>query len=231
MATISRRSAASSRQPAAGVNPTDCWPGRRFAGPCRGLTLSCLGGSPLACLGGSPLAAYFSFDRHRKSYLNKISQLSEGGLTSPGPYCPRPRTARSSDRADAASCQEVLTVTAVDPLALDLPQLFTPAQAAEILRSLGLKEMTECALRTRAYRRQVPFHLNGRRIRFTASDLREILEGQPRRPTPADTSQAPPPGSRPASRRSSTRRTERPPQAWRARSARDTSSSVNGKQR
>ena len=40
--------------------------------------------------------------------------------------------------------------------------------------------MTECALRTRAYRRQVPFHLNGRRIRFTAGDLREIVEGQAR---------------------------------------------------
>ena len=84
-------------------------------------------------------------------------------------------------------------MTAIDPPALELPQLFTPAQAAEILRSLGLTEMTECALRTRAYRRQVPFHLNGRRIRFTAGDLREILEGQPHRPKPADTSQALPP--------------------------------------
>ena len=73
-------------------------------------------------------------------------------------------------------------MTTVDLAALDLPQLFTPAQAAEILRSLGLTEMSECALRTRAYRRQVPFHLNGRRIRFTASDLREIVEGQAQRP-------------------------------------------------
>ena len=121
-------------------------------------------------------------------------------------------------------------MTAIDPPALDLPQLFTPAQAAEILRSLGLAEMTECALRTRAYRRQVPFHLNGRRIRFTAGDLREILEGQARRPKPADTSQALPPRSRPASRRSSAHRTERPPQAWRARSPRDTSP-ADGKQR
>ena len=72
----------------------------------------------------------------------------------------------------------MLAVTAIDPPALDLPRLFTPAQAAEILRGLGLTEMTECALRTRAYRRQVPFHLNGRRIRFTATDLREIVEGQ-----------------------------------------------------
>ena len=65
---------------------------------------------------------------------------------------------------------------------LDLPLLFTPAEAAEILQQLGLPEMTECALRTRAYRRQVPFHLNGRRIRFTADDLREIVEGQAQRP-------------------------------------------------
>lgn len=65
---------------------------------------------------------------------------------------------------------------------LDLPRLFTPAQAAEILRGLGMSEMTECALRTRAYRRQVPYHLNGRRIQFTGSDLREIVEAQPRRP-------------------------------------------------
>ena len=74
---------------------------------------------------------------------------------------------------------------------LDLPRLFAPAEAAEILRQLGLTEMTECALRTRAYRRQVPFHLNGRRIRFTASDLREIVEGQARRPEPADAAPSP----------------------------------------
>ena len=121
-------------------------------------------------------------------------------------------------------------MTAIDPPALELPQLFTPAQAAEILRDLGLAEMTECALRTRAYRRQVPFHLNGRRIRFTASDLREILEGQARRPKPADTPQALPIESQPASRRSSAHRTERPPHAWRARSPRDTSP-ADGKQR
>lgn len=47
-------------------------------------------------------------------------------------------------------------MTAVHPSVLDLPELFTPAQAAEMLRGLGLAEMTECALRTRAYRRQVP---------------------------------------------------------------------------
>jgi len=36
-------------------------------------------------------------------------------------------------------------VTPADVAALDLPQLFTSAQAAEILRGLGLPEMTECA--------------------------------------------------------------------------------------
>jgi hypothetical protein len=105
-------------------------------------------------------------------------------------------------------------VTAIDLDRLDLPQLFTPAQAAEILRRLGLTEMTECALRTRAYRRQVPYHLNGRRIRFTASDLREIVEAQPRRPqdTP-DPSPARPRAS--PSRRSPTRPSTQ--EAWRAR--------------
>jgi hypothetical protein len=133
-------------------------------------------------------------------------------------------------RTELAVVREVLAVTANDPPALELPQLSTPAQAAEILRNLGLVEMTECALRTRAYRRQVPFHLNGRRIRFTAGDLREILESQPRRPTLADTPQAPPLRSRPASRRSSAHKAERPPQAWRARSPR-TTSPADGKQR
>jgi hypothetical protein len=69
-----------------------------------------------------------------------------------------------------------------DPEALALPQVFSPAAAAEVLRDLGLTELTECALRTRAYRRQVPFHMNGRRIVFTVSDLREIAEGETRRP-------------------------------------------------
>lgn len=62
--------------------------------------------------------------------------------------------------------------------------MFSPAQAAEILRGLGLEDLTECALKTRAYRRQVPFHQNGRRITFTVDDLREIAEGQERRPEP-----------------------------------------------
>lgn len=106
---------------------------------------------------------------------------------------------------------------------LDLPQLFAPAQAAEILRRLGLTEITECALRTRAYRRQVPFHLNGRRIRFTASDLREIVEGHARRPKPIDVTASPTPGSRRTPRRSSARTTDHPPQTWRARRPRDSS--------
>ena len=97
---------------------------------------------------------------------------------------------------------------------LDLPRLFTPAEAAEILQQLGLPEMTECALRTRAYRRQVPFHLNGRRVRFTDEDLREIVEGQARRPKSAD---APPQPREQAHRRSLTRSADRPSQTWRAR--------------
>jgi hypothetical protein len=110
---------------------------------------------------------------------------------------------------------------------LGLPRLFAPAEAAEILQQFGLPEMTECALRTRAYRRQVPFHLNGRRIRFTSGDLREIAEGQARRPKPAD---APPPQPREqAHRRSPTHSADRPPQTWRARRPPGTSA-VDGEQ-
>jgi len=65
---------------------------------------------------------------------------------------------------------------------LGLTPVFSPTQAAEILRNLGLEDLTECALRTRAYRRQVPFHQNGRKITFTVDDIREIAEGRPRRP-------------------------------------------------
>ena len=101
---------------------------------------------------------------------------------------------------------------------IDLPQLFAPAEAAEILRRLGLTEMTECALRTRAYRRQVPFHLNGRRIRFTADDPREIVEGQSRPPEPKDS--APQSARRQAHRRSQARAADHPPQTWRARQPR-----------
>lgn len=105
---------------------------------------------------------------------------------------------------------------------LDLPQLFAPAEAAEILRRLGLTEMTECALRTRAYRRQVPFHLNGRRIRFTVSDLREIVEGQARRPKSTDAEPLPSVRGQ-AHRRSVARTADHPSQTWRARQPRATS--------
>src|SRR3954453_13640849 len=71
-----------------------------------------------------------------------------------------------------------------DVSALGLARVFSPAQAAEILRELGLADLTECALRTRAYRRQVPFHQSGRRIIFTVDDIREIAQGQPHRPEP-----------------------------------------------
>lgn len=68
----------------------------------------------------------------------------------------------------------------------DLPPVFEPRRAAEILRSLGLTGITECALRNRAYRRQVPFHRNGNRITFTLDDLREIAEGRASRPEPSE---------------------------------------------
>jgi hypothetical protein len=68
----------------------------------------------------------------------------------------------------------------------DLPPVFEPPRAAEILRGLGLTGMTECALRTRAYRRQVPFHRNGHRITFTLDDLKEIAQGQASRPEPTE---------------------------------------------
>lgn len=114
----------------------------------------------------------------------------------PAPQSPR-RGLRLHDRpghagCDAARCSFDRTVqvsgesaaTTVDLPALGLPQVFSPEQAAAILRELGLGGMTENALRTRAYRRQVPFHLNGRRITFTVSDLREIAEGDTCRPRP-----------------------------------------------
>jgi hypothetical protein len=75
---------------------------------------------------------------------------------------------------------------------IGLAPVFTPAQAAEVLRSIGLDEITECALRTRAYRKQIPFHLNGHRIIFTTDDLREIAEGKPCRPS-ADETESPHP--------------------------------------
>jgi hypothetical protein len=58
-----------------------------------------------------------------------------------------------------------------------LPRIMTPARGAELLRDAGLEEITECALRTRAYRKQIPFHRNGHRIFFTMEDLCEIARG------------------------------------------------------
>ena len=110
----------------------------------------------------------------------------------------------------------------VDLSALDLPQIFLPMEAAEVLRSLGLAEMTECALRTRAYRKQVPFHLNGRRIVFTLGDLKEIVEGDERRPQRRDGTVTPRAPSRPAPRRRrSPRRGAASAELWRARGPRD----------
>lgn len=79
------------------------------------------------------------------------------------------------------------------PQVPSLPPLFSSPAAAEILRGIGLTEITACALRTRAYRRQVPFHLNGRRIVFTLSDLKEIAEGGAYRPASADRAPSPSP--------------------------------------
>jgi hypothetical protein len=113
-------------------------------------------------------------------------------------------------------------VDLVDLSALNLPQIFLPMEAAEVLRNLGLVEITECALRTRAYRKQVPFHLNGRRIVFTSGDLREIVEGEecrPQRRAGAVTQRAP---SRPTPRRRQLpRRSATSAEPWRARGARD----------
>jgi hypothetical protein len=110
----------------------------------------------------------------------------------------------------------------VDLSAVDLPQIFLPMDAAEVLRSLGLAEMTECALRTRAYRKQVPFHLNGRRIVFTLGDLREIVEGDGHRPQRRDRAVTPPAAPPPVIRRRQlSRRGVTPAEPWRARSPRD----------
>ena len=128
-----------------------------------------------------------------------------------------PRSAGSARPSNPA-------VIASDLTGLDLPRLFSPLQAAEILRGLGLTEMTECALRTRAYRRQIPFHRNGRRIQFTASDLREIAEGQAQRPNstgarrpPVQATAHPAPVPTTNPRRSAVRTADRAPVAWRAR--------------
>jgi hypothetical protein len=104
---------------------------------------------------------------------------------------------------------------------LGLPQIFSPAEAALILRTRGLAEITECALRARAYRRRVPCHVNGRRITFTLSDLYEIAEGQPRRPPPPAEPVAPGLTARPIMRRD-TSPAPSSPTHWRARGSRQT---------
>lgn len=113
---------------------------------------------------------------------------------------------------------------AEDPERLvNLARVFTPAQAAQVLRDAGLVDMTECALRTRAYRKQIPFHLNGRRIIFTADDLREIAEGTPCRPELHDSSERPEQARVPTQRRKMTRVTQPESGGWRARRPRDAS--------
>lgn len=99
-----------------------------------------------------------------------------------------------------------------------LAPIFTPARAAEILRSLGLADMTECALKTRAYRKQIPFHINGHRLIFTLDDLREIAEGdahRPEAPTEPDRPTAAVP--RKTRRRRRTDTSPVSPARWRAR--------------
>ena len=95
-----------------------------------------------------------------------------------------------------------------------LPHVFSPGEAAGLLRSAGLTGLTEGALRTRAYRKQVPFHLNGRRIVFTLGDLWEIAEGEARKPLPAVPGTTPRPAPR---RRPLVRRTAATSDPWRAR--------------
>src|SRR5579859_1138294 len=92
---------------------------------------------------------------------------------------------RRGDRTGGQpTTDELLTAATTGLSALGVPRVYSPAEAAAILRHAGLRGMTECALRTRAYRKQVPFHLNGRRITFTISDLSEIAEGRAHRPPP-----------------------------------------------
>ena len=105
-----------------------------------------------------------------------------------------------------------------DVRSLEITPVFSAAQAVDVLRGLGLEDLTECALLTRVYRRQVPFHRNGRKIIFTIGDLREIVEGQPERPEPRTRASTPEPDlaavRRPRRRRSAT---AAPGGPWRAR--------------
>jgi hypothetical protein len=118
-------------------------------------------------------------------------------------------------------------------VSVELPRVLTPARAAEILRTAGLEEITECALRTPAYRKQIPFHRNGHRIFFTMEDLCEIARGtayHPRTAGSASRSAAQPapvehPVSAhqpaPARRRRASLANDHERERWRARSPRD----------
>jgi hypothetical protein len=124
----------------------------------------------------------------------------------------------STDAADGQAVHETPAASTPGPLdGLDLPQVFSPAEAAAVLRGAGLREITECALRTRAYRKQVPFHRNGRRIIFTLSDLRDIASGEPHAPERQAQAAAPPAASRPSHRRRLSSRKTVTADAWRAR--------------
>lgn len=110
-----------------------------------------------------------------------------------------------------------------------LPRVVTPARAAELLRGAGLEEITECALRTRAYRKQIPFHRNGHRIFFTMEDLCEIARGtayHPKasdRPHEAAPREHPAPAPRPplVKRRKALQANDHERERWRARRPRD----------
>ena len=88
-----------------------------------------------------------------------------------------------------------------------------------MLRGTGLDAMTACALRTRAYRKQIPFHLNGHRIIFTIEDLREIAEGQAIRPQSAEREAQAPDITPPRAVRRARARvpSQLPADAWRAK--------------
>jgi hypothetical protein len=110
-----------------------------------------------------------------------------------------------------------------------LPRIMTPARAAELLRDIGLEDITECALRTRAYRKQIPFHRNGHRIFFTMEDLCEIARGtachpadnrRPDHPTPTE-HPVPPPHPPAVKRRKAPHANDHERERWRARWPRD----------
>lgn len=125
-------------------------------------------------------------------------------------------TAEQAWRPDVQHLQPAGEIPAVLE-AFGIPHIFSPAEAAQLLRQVGLAGITECALRTRAYRKQVPFHLNGRRIVFTMDDLREIAEGEVCRPQPPGPAASMPSPRPTRARRSSPRQAQPPTEVWRAR--------------